>query len=233
MPIPFTRDQFFEVFREYNETVWPAQLVLYGLALATLILVAARVQHRGRLVSFILALLWLWMGAVYHFSFFSAINPAAVIFGALFIGEAVAFLWSALGRRPLTFTPKADIFGLIGGLLIGYALLVYPALGYAIGHRYPASPTFGLPCPTTIFTLGLLVWAGASLPIRLLIIPLMWSLLGVWAAVSFGVVQDIGLIVAAIFTIGVVIVRRRGASWSATTSRQFKVLPIKRRVENT
>jgi len=30
--IPFTAEQFFEVFAAYNRGIWPAQLVLVGLA---------------------------------------------------------------------------------------------------------------------------------------------------------------------------------------------------------
>lgn len=36
MKLPFTVEQFFGIFRDYNETVWPAQVVLLGLALAAI-----------------------------------------------------------------------------------------------------------------------------------------------------------------------------------------------------
>lgn len=32
MRLPFTNEQFFTVFRRYNEAVWPAQWMLVGLA---------------------------------------------------------------------------------------------------------------------------------------------------------------------------------------------------------
>lgn len=35
MNLPFTAEQFFDVFRRYNESVWPVQLVLNGIALIT------------------------------------------------------------------------------------------------------------------------------------------------------------------------------------------------------
>jgi hypothetical protein len=34
--LPFTIDQFLDVFRRYNSAVWPSQLVLLGLAVAAL-----------------------------------------------------------------------------------------------------------------------------------------------------------------------------------------------------
>ena len=90
---------------------------------------------------------------------------------------------------------------IIGAALLTYAVVGYPLLGYALGHRYPAAPTFGVPCPTTIFTLGLGVWAGASLPRRLLIAPLAWSIVGTSAAITLGMIEDLGLLAAAIATV--------------------------------
>ena len=42
MDLPFTAEQFFDVFRRYNESVWPAQLALNGIALIT-----AAAAYRG------------------------------------------------------------------------------------------------------------------------------------------------------------------------------------------
>ena len=55
-----------------------------------------------------------------------------------------------------------------------------------------------MPCPTTIFTFGVLLWAAPRIPLRLLIIPVSWTLLGISAARSHGVVQDYALPVAAV-----------------------------------
>ena len=57
------------------------------------------------------------------------------------------------------------------------------------------TPLFGVaPCPTTIFTLGLLLLSNASW--RLFVIPLVWSAIGGSAAVLLAVPQDYGLILA-------------------------------------
>lgn len=47
MQLPFTTEQFFEVFREYNTTLWPCQCLLFGLALVAAILVDSRVVGLG------------------------------------------------------------------------------------------------------------------------------------------------------------------------------------------
>ena len=62
MLLPFTTEQFFEVFRAYNTTVWPAQVLLLALAVAALILVFVHLRWSGAVVSAILACLWAWLG---------------------------------------------------------------------------------------------------------------------------------------------------------------------------
>ena len=56
----------------------------------------------------------------------------------------------------------------------------------------------GLPCPTTIFTFGMLLLADRKLSFGILIIPLLWSVIGLSAAISLGMYEDIGLIVSAV-----------------------------------
>jgi hypothetical protein len=191
MSVPFTTEQFMEVFARYNQVVWPMQVVLYVMALA---IIGLAWRSAGRWVLPLLAALWAWMGLVYHWGFFTAINPAAWAFGGLFFVEAMVLLVVGLRRAPPSFVIRRDRYGIAGAVLMAYALAVYPLLGRALGHVYPASPTFGLPCPTTIFTLGLFLWADGRLPLRLLVIPALWSVVGFSAALSLSVTEDYGLL---------------------------------------
>jgi hypothetical protein len=165
--------------------------------------------YGGRLPAIFLALLWLWMGIVYHAMYFRSINPAAIVFAALFVAQAILFLWFGVARDRMSFHPLANAAGVTGALLLAYALVGYPALSYLIGHRYPETPTFGLPCPSTIFTFGLLLWAGPRVPRSLLIIPVAWSVIGTVGAVQLGMWEDYGLAVAAILTTAIVFVPAR------------------------
>lgn len=95
-------------------------------------------------------------------------------------------------------------------LLIAYAMIVYPVIGTVLGHGYPSSPSFGVaPCPTTIFTFGLLLCTNARVPKSLLVIPLIWSLIGFYAAVSLGIREDIGLLLAGLVCAGLIFWRDR------------------------
>lgn len=206
--MPFTIDEFLDVFRRYNEAVWPAQWILLILALIA-VAAAFRARWLTRAPAFILAVLWLWTGVVYHLAYFRAINPAAAIFGALFVVQAGIFVWLALRKPAVRFTVPRDVAGVLGGLMIVFALIVYPSLGWLAGHRYPAAPTFGLPCPTTVFTFGLLLWVQPALPRRVLIIPVLWSMVATVAALQLGMMEDFSLPVVAVVASAVVLRRER------------------------
>ncbi len=197
MNLPFTIDQFLEVFALYNVSIWPAQVVLNLAAVAAIAMsIRSNVPSKG--IAGILAVLWAWTGVVYHLSFFVAINKAAILFGALFIVQALIFLYAGVIRGELSFSFRSDLRSYTGLIIIVYALLIYPLLGYLLGHSYPHSPTFGAPCPTTIFTFGLLLWTACRVPVYVYIVPTLWSLIGVSAAMTLGIREDLGLVVAGV-----------------------------------
>ena len=66
MEVPFTTEQFFSVIEQYNEAVWPVQVVLNLLAIAAIVLLIRNRSYSGRAISTVLALLWLWTALAYH-----------------------------------------------------------------------------------------------------------------------------------------------------------------------
>ncbi len=108
--------------------------------------------------------------------------------------------------QPLEFRLSASARAVVGVLLVAFALVVYPAWSFLSGHRHPETPSFGLPCPTTIFTVGLLSFLVRPYPRSPLAVPVLWSLVGVQAAFPLGVPQDLGLAVAAV--VGIVLMVR-------------------------
>jgi hypothetical protein len=179
---PFTQLQFLEVFSRYNLEVWPAQVILYLLAAAAIICTIKKSGTSDRIIFGILGFLWLWMGLVYHILFFSSINQAAYLFGILFIVQAIILWYSGIIRQATGFHVARDGFSAAGFLFVIYALVLYPVIGTVAGQAYPHLPTFGLPCPTTIFTFGIFLLADRRLPLYLVAIPLLWSFVGLSAA---------------------------------------------------
>lgn len=206
--LPFTVEQFLEVFEIYNRSIWPAQLIAYLLGGSALYLIIRKKFGSDTFTSLILGTFWIWMGVVYHILFFSGINPAAYIFGFLFILQGILFLVLNRTGHELQFVFRKDLYGLIGGLFILYAMILYPLLGHTFGHIYPQSPVFGVaPCPTTIFTFGLLLWTKGRVPYRVLIIPGLWALIGFSAAVQLTIYEDMGLVIAGITSVALLVNR--------------------------
>ncbi|MGM0541188.1 MAG: DUF6064 family protein [Pseudomonadota bacterium] len=206
MKLPFTIEEFFSIIREYNEALWPAQMFLVCLALAAIFLILRPRRWSGVGVSAILAFLWAWLAITYHLAFFTRINPLAYVFSAVSLGGAFIFLWQGVVRRQLQFAWVGDGRALVGTVLVVFALVVYPIWSWYAGHPYPHMPTFGLPCPTTIFTIGLLAFLVPPYPRSPFIVPILWCFVGGQAAFLFGVHQDLGLIAAAV--VGVVLLAR-------------------------
>ena len=195
--MPFTTEEFIRVFEKYNQTIFPMQFVLTLVGIVAVGLAVSRKPFANKTISGLLGFLWLWAGIVYHLIFFTGISPPAYIFGALFVFQGWLFLYECVIKNSLSFRVSQKFYGILGAIFITYALVIYPLIGYALGRTFPASPTFGTPCQTTIFTFGLLLWADKKVPLRLLIIPVLWSILGTSAALSFGIKEDFGLLVAA------------------------------------
>jgi hypothetical protein len=219
MNIPFSVQQFLDVFAQYNAAIWPAQIPLYLLGIAVVIIAASRLAWSGRVVFGALALYWIWMGALYHLSFFRQINPVATIFGGLFILQGALFILPA-ARGSVRFGPPQGWSGILGTVFIAYALVVYPILGALTGHAYPRAPLFGVaPCPTAIFTFGILLWARDRVGIYLLVIPFLWSLVGFTAALKLGIREDVGLLVAGLLGTGFLLARRFSRSAAGRSGR--------------
>ena len=199
--MPFTVDQFFAVFAAYNEAVWPLQWVLHGIAAAVIALTLSTTPNRHRWIAILLSFLWAWSGLAYHLLHFSSINPAAYVFGFAFLVQAGLLVWFAVRTVPPKFSFSRDLRGWLAVALIVYALAVYPALGAALGHDYPAAPTFGVPCPTTIFTLGMLSLARGAGARVLLVVPALWAVVGGSAAFLLHIPQDVGLIAAGLLVV--------------------------------
>jgi hypothetical protein len=212
MNLPFTVDQFLSVFEQYHQAVWPMPIVMNLLGLVAVFLAFKQYTFSNRLIVATLAFFWLWIGIVYHLVFFSVINPVAYAFGALNIIQGILFLFFGVFYKRMSFRFKPNAYCNIGALLILYAMVIYPLLGYSFGHTYPKAPTFGLPCPTTIFTFGLLLWTDIKVPRGVLIIPFLWSVIGFSAALKLGVFEDIGLLVAGIVGTVLIVFRDKNAS---------------------
>ena len=209
MRIPFSTDDFLAVFERYNSEVWPVQLFFYALAIMAVVSLMIKFEKGSQMVNQLLSALWLWMGIVYHIKYFSSINPAAYLFGGMFIIQGLIFAYLSVDKTKLEYKfDLTTIHGIVGIGFIFYGMMLYPILNHLSGITFPASPTLGLPCPTTIFTFGLLLMATEKIPWYVFIIPFLWSLIGFSAASNVSIEQDLVLAITGFVSVVLILLRK-------------------------
>jgi hypothetical protein len=197
MQLPFTRSEFLDVFATINLAVWPLQIVAVILGLASIGLLFVPADWTDRCIAAVLAAIWLFTGIVYHWLYFSAINPLARLFGVLFVFAGVIFAVEGAFRGRIRFTFSRGLRTALALLFVVYGLVVYPLVGLLATDPWPDTPLFGVaPCPTTIFTLGMLLIARHGRLWLLAMVPVLWSFIGGSAAILLRVPQDYGLVAA-------------------------------------
>jgi hypothetical protein len=208
--IPFSRDVFLSLFEIYNAAIWPAQIAAYALGLLAVLLALKPYRGSGRVVALLLAAAWLWNGVAYHMLHFATINWAAWIFGFFFVAQGLLLLVTGLLRGRLAFRFAGDAAGRAGLAMIAFAMAAYPLIGVLDGQAWPRLAPFGVaPCPTTIFTFGMLLLAEPRVPMHLLVLPALWSLIGGAAAWLIHIPQDLALPAAALLTVALALRKNR------------------------
>lgn len=208
MGVTFTLEQLLYVFEEYNLTFWYLHILAFLMGIAALVLAFKPGKYSNRIITAILAFLWLWTGIVFYIFYFGPLYTPAYAFGVLFILQGILFL-SATVRPRLSFAYHGEPDAVIGLIFIAYAMIGYPLFSYLIGHIYPQAPSFGItPCPLTIFTVGLFLLTDKKIPKLFLVIPFLWGISGFIPA-SIGLLEDLGLIISGVLGTILLLLRDR------------------------
>jgi hypothetical protein len=188
-----TLDQLLQAFATYNQSIWPAQAIAYGLTLLALLPLLRPSRTATRLTAAILAVFWAWIGLMFWWPVRDAFPPAPFL-AAVFVLQGIFFL-AEVANPHLFFRLSGDTRSIIGILLFIYTL-IYPLVGMLFGHAYPRMALSALfPCPLVVLTFGLLLTSQKRIPKHLLVIPFIWGLSGFYW-VFFGMREDAGLVVA-------------------------------------
>jgi hypothetical protein len=202
-------DRTLEALRQYDQSIWPLPLLATMLGLVILLLALHRMRPAGRFICSLLALSWVWIGVEYHGVALGRLQPRAELLGSLFVLQGLLLFWHGVLMGRLTFHPQGGASGLCGGVLLVYSLAAYPLLSELLGRGVTGQTLGVAPGPTTIFTLGLFLWAEEETPLGLLVIPVLWAGLGFQAAWGLGQWQDLVLPLAAAASLGLILRRRR------------------------
>lgn len=208
--LPFTAEVFFSLFERYNAAIWPAQLIAYALGVLALLLSLKPLRGGDGIIAALLAASWLWTGVVYHMMYFATINWAAWSFGALFAIQGMLFAWTGTLRGRLGIRFRPNLYGWVGLSFVVFAMAVYPLIGWLAGHGWPRAPAFGVaPCPTAVFTLGMLLLTARRVPLHLTVIPVLWSLIAGAAAWPLNIPENLTLPLAGVCGISLILWKNR------------------------
>ena len=108
MKIPFTTEQFFEVIKNYNLAVFPAQLIFFVFGIVVIFLIYSKKNFSNIIIGGFWAFYGFGWGWFTTWPFFATINKAAYAFGGLFILQGI-FLFTELFRNKLSFSFNRNI----------------------------------------------------------------------------------------------------------------------------
>jgi len=123
---------FLPMFEAVNRDLWPLHVftLLLGVALAALAI--SKNRNADRFTAAALGLIWIFDGVVFHWVYFRSIYEPAWLFAVLWVAQGVLFIVAGVFRPRLSFTASRDGYAAFGFLLIAYALVAYPVLGYLL-----------------------------------------------------------------------------------------------------
>ncbi len=187
--LPYDAEALFALYTSYLHQLWLFVLPLLILILSMPVWILRGGAAVGRIVVGVLALVWLWVGLVFHGLYFTDLNFAAPIYAGLFVLQGLLLFWHSGSHGRLVFAYRRDVVGWIGGFLLLYALIGYPLLDYLDGYT-SGMRLVGLSAgPTALLTVALLLHTVKPAPLHLFVIPALWAfiagfsgwVLGLWA----------------------------------------------------
>jgi len=171
----------------YNVSIFPMQIITLVVAvILTFWLLVKPSAGINKLMKAYLSFTFVWF--VFMFPFEGVLK---IIFGLLHLAIAMLFFIDIFTAKIEFKFPETSGKRTFMLFLIFSAFALYPLIEYMSGHLYPKILLFGIaPCPTTIFSLALLIGAVpkvGKIIFILLILPAIFSglsvpiMLGVWA----------------------------------------------------
>lgn len=170
----FSQGTYYRLFALYNAALWPGHAAALALSLLLLWLLLRGGGKNGRRACMLLAAAWGWVGWAFVWERYATINWAAAYVAPLFALEAALLLWTGLAGH-LSAQDARNPVRFAGMALLGFAVLLQPLAGMALGRPWIEAGLFGLaPDPTAVGTLGAILAMGRRAAWMLAPVPLVW-----------------------------------------------------------
>ena len=192
---PYDQQSWFNLVGDYNNSIWLSYPITLFVMLAMLSLIfrpAKKVSpHQSvRLVLALLAVSWLWCGAVFHAQYFSQLNWAAPWFGWVFVLQGGLLLLVAIFLKAASWVSLSSLRGRLAIFLLIIGLFIYPLSGYLEGRvpiqfeRFPV-----MPAPVILVSFALIILLKSRWRHGLAVIPVLWGVVSAAFAITLGLLE--------------------------------------------
>lgn len=172
----YSIETFLEVLVDYNQAIWPRQLMAFFFCALLLGLLLWPRKGSDRVIAGFQALGWFWTGLVLMDFHLIRLNWAARYFGVVFGIQGLPLIWSGTIKDRLRFQGDANAASWFGLGLVFFALIVYLMAQIAVGIDWMVVRYAGLGAtPTVILTMDVLLLCTERIPIHLMLFPVVWS----------------------------------------------------------
>ena len=219
MSLPYTIEVFFASMALYNDAVFPAPSIAALLAVVAVGLVLRPFPDRDRvtggLIGTVLAIFWIWVGALHQLRHMAELNFMAPIYGYAWMIQGGLIAAASLSGR-LRWSYTGDIRHRAGLGIALFGLFGYPLVVLLLGYDWRSLPIAGTaPAPTAILTAGLLLLARERPPCILFVIPFCWAGVTTFSAYKLDFILDFSVpaaVLASVWRVASTFRRRAGTS---------------------
>ena len=169
-------ETWWDQIEAYNNAIFPMQIIIVVIAaVLTYLLFVKPDTKTNNMMKAYLSFTFAWNGIIF-FLIFGKELPGTFLGAPLCILIAILFAWDIFANKTQFRVPETKWQKYFTIFLVLCALL-YPLIGFALGHYYPKTCIFGvMPCPTTVFALALLAAAIPKVDKKIYILLLVWAL---------------------------------------------------------
>jgi hypothetical protein len=174
----FSPRVYYRQFELHNQQLWPAHLLVPGLAIWMLFVVLRPTAARGRAIALAMGLIVTSVGWAFLWERYAAINWAALYVAPAFGLQGALLLAAAFSPGGLALEKAESPSRWRAAALLVFAFAIYPLLAPAFGRPWLAAEVVGLaPDPTAVGVLAMLAASRARLRGLLMVIPALWCAL--------------------------------------------------------
>jgi hypothetical protein len=169
-------EEFWTQVAVYNEATWPITIAMTIAAVFLTFRVFWRPGARSDMwMKAFLGFAFAWNGIVFFLLYVK--NPLSTLTGApLFIIISFLFVVDIWMGKTHFQPPKATWKKAMTGLWI-FLVLLYPVIGWPLGHVYPKALLPMFPCPLTTFAIVLVAAAAPKVDKKVCVALLPWALM--------------------------------------------------------